>query len=62
MRHEILNEGSSIWSDMWLGGKKFGRLQLSLIVYRHHYRNSPDRWVIQPCIVYDRKDNRDVVQ
>lgn len=34
-----------------------GRLQLGLRVYRHT-GVLPDRWVIQPEIIYDRKRHR----
>lgn len=41
-------------SEMWRWHVRLGRTQLSLRIYRHGGQ-SPDRWVVQPGIVYDRK-------
>lgn len=40
-------------SKGWNGAFCFGRLKLRLTVIRHG-GHLPDRWVIQPHIVYDR--------
>lgn len=42
--------------DMYARSVKLGRLRLEYTIYRHVYPNCSDRWVIQPCIVYDRKE------
>lgn len=45
----------------WYWGKKYPRLrlQVSVTVYRHVYPRSSDRWVIQPVVLYDRKQRSD---
>ena len=56
------NDDSTQWSWRW----SFWRLTLELFVYRHETydfpqvpskrkKNTPDRWVIKPAIIYDRK-------
>ena len=53
---------STQWSWHW----SFWRLTLELFIYRHETydfpqvpskrkKNTPDRWVIKPAIIYDRK-------
>lgn len=34
---------------------RFGRFQVSLDIYIHHHARLPDRWVVLPRFVYDRK-------
>jgi hypothetical protein len=34
---------------------RLGRLRLEIQFYRHTYSTSPDRIVIQPSIIWDRK-------
>lgn len=34
---------------------RIGRVQVGIIVWRHEYALTSDRWVIQPSFVYDRK-------
>jgi hypothetical protein len=46
-----MGERSERWFKQW----QIGRLRLSWKIYRHRYAVGPDRWVIQPTIVYDRK-------
>lgn len=42
-------------TDRWMKSLRVGRLHLEIVVLRHRYATGPDRWVIQPSIVYDRK-------
>lgn len=47
-------------TESWRWRRRFGRVQLGLFVYRHHPLNTrapqlPDRWVVHPTFVYDRK-------
>lgn len=44
-------------SKTWNWRVKFWRLQLQLTVHRHGGGTS-DRWVLQPHVVYDRKQQR----
>ena len=41
----------------WAWSWRWKRIQLRLRVLRHRYPHptTPDRWVAQPCIVYDKK-------
>lgn len=36
-------------------GVSIGRFKFSLLILKHVYATSSDRWVIQPEIIYDRK-------
>ena len=44
-----------------IGGPRYrkrvrvGRLQIGIRVYTHRNTVSPDRWVFQPELIYDRK-------
>jgi hypothetical protein len=38
----------------WVGGRQWRRLRVSLRVFRHT-SHLPDRWVIQPEVIYARK-------
>lgn len=38
----------------WGGRIHIGRLSFGYLAYRHDYWASPDRWVFQPQITYDR--------
>lgn len=38
----------------WARSVQLGRLRLSYRIYKHIYPNSPDRWVIQPEVIWDR--------
>ena len=53
-------------STQWSWRLYLWRFTLELFVYRHEYydfpscppkrkKGSPDRWVFQPCLIYDRK-------
>lgn len=43
-------------SHGWHADLRLGRFGLDCHVYRHRYiEDSPDRWVVQPSLVYDRK-------
>lgn len=45
----------------WVGREYvLGRLRLRVVVFQHKYpgSGSPDRWVVQPSFIYDRKDRR----
>lgn len=61
-KHKSLDDDSTQWS--WR--LSFWRVTLELFVYRHEYwdfpqyspkrkKNTPDRWVIKPALIYDRK-------
>lgn len=44
------NDGR-MWNLRWC----WGRLRIHLCLMRHRYFASPDRWVFQPSIIWDRK-------
>ena len=46
---------SDQWSFRWI----VGRVQIGCTVFQHHYPVHPDRWVVQPSFVYDRKEHHD---
>lgn len=37
------------------GRLRIGRLKVSILVHKHTYAMSSDRWVVQPSVFYDRK-------
>lgn len=39
---------------MWARNVQLGRLRLGYTIYKHVYPTCPDRWVIQPEIIWDR--------
>ena len=45
-------------STHWNYRVKAGRVQVQLTVMRHRYPMSPDRWVVQPHLIVDRKNGR----
>lgn len=48
----IDEDGDKQWScRLWVW-----RLQIGLFIYRHSYPEHSDRWVIEPALVYDRKE------
>ncbi len=64
MKMKSIDKRSMRWSNQ----KRWGRLQLSLTIYRHitpwayepfgPVERHPDRWVIQPSLIYDRKNHQ----
>lgn len=40
----------------WHFYRRFGRLQFRVHLLRHRYVNASDRWVVQPALIYDRKE------
>lgn len=34
---------------------RIGCLRLTLTIWRHSYATAPDRWVIQPMLIWDRR-------
>ena len=51
--------GGFTWS---LDRIKLGRFQFSLTAYKHTYATAPDRWVVQPCLIRDRKSRSSFVK
>ena len=48
---ETTADGTTTWRRRW----GVGRLQLGYRLYRHRSLHLPDRWVVCPELVYDRK-------
>lgn len=46
-------------TDHWQLRWRFGRLQIILLLMRHRYAASPDRWDFQPHFIFDRKERGD---
>lgn len=46
-------------SDRWQERWRLGRFEIDLLLVRHRYPTSPDRWVFRPGFIFDRKERGD---
>ncbi len=52
MLNRTQHEHTTGWHGLW----RVWRIQVGWRVWRHSYQTSGDRWVIEPRLIYDRKN------